>query len=83
VRTDPTTGFILEADAVAMETDIRSKMKAALTAPGFASSVSYSVSRTDNIQSTKTITTTAQVLALGLILEIDSTIQFQNPALSA
>jgi hypothetical protein len=82
VRLNPTTGYILEKDALAIETKLRADLYNAIVAPGDASAVSCQVSRTDDLSATKTMHVTVQVLPLGYLKTIEITIGFVNPALA-
>lgn len=83
VRVDAKTGFILTADANDIQTRGTATLRDALRAPGAVSDVYCTVSRTDNILSTSTITTTVSVVPLGYIKAVNTTITFVNPALQA
>lgn len=83
VRVNKTTGFILEQDAQAIERAGTARLRDALLAPGAVSDVFATVSRTDNILSTSTITTTVSVIPLGYVKSVNTTITFSNPALQA
>ena len=81
ILVDPTTGFILEAEALEIEAGGRAALQAVLGPAPKASSWSFVVARNDNILSTKTITVTVRVVPLGYVEAIDETIGFLNPAL--
>ena len=81
VRVDPTSGFILEADARQIESYVDGQLRAALTQQGYASDLSFQVSRTQNILSTNTLATTTRVTPLGYAKAITVDIGFVNPAL--
>lgn len=83
VRVNKTTGFILEQDAQAIELSGTAQERNALLAPGAVSDVFVTVSRTDNILSTSTITTTVSVVPLGYVKSVNTVISFINPALQA
>ena len=82
VRLNATTGYILEKDAKDIESRLRSALRDTLVSPGSVSSVSATVSRTDNIISTRTITVTVRVVPLGYLKSIDVSLGFTNPALA-
>ena len=66
LRLDPTTGFILEAEAVEVENSVAMAMKKRLVKPGpFVSSVAFILRRDDNILSTETIRGTVRILPLA------------------
>ena len=83
VRLNPTTGFILEKDALDLESRLRSAYRDSLVAPGDVTAVSATVSRVDNIISTKTINVTVRVTPLGYLKAIEVDLGFTNPALLA
>jgi hypothetical protein len=82
VRVNASTGRILEADALAIEKRVEQALRAALTQPGFASDVSVTVNRTDNILSTQTLRVKTRVIPLGYAKFIENEIGFSNPALA-
>jgi hypothetical protein len=82
VRVSASTGRILEADAVAIEKAVEQALRAAITQPGFASDVSVSVNRNDNILSTSTLRVKTRVVPLGYANQIENEIGFTNPALA-
>lgn len=83
VRLNSTTGFILEKDALAIESRLKSGLRDAVLAPGHASNIKATVSRTDNLSSTRTLNVTVRVLPLGYLKTINVDIAFENPALQA
>lgn len=83
VRLNPLTGYILEKDALDLESRVRIALRDGLVAPGDVSAVSFAVSRTDNISSTKTINTTTRIQPLGYLKIINVSLGFTNPALQA
>lgn len=83
VRVDPDTGFIDERDAQKIEADVRSKLKAAIVAPGHASSVDVVVDRAANILSTGSEPVTISVVPLAYLTTLEGKIGFTNPALAA
>jgi hypothetical protein len=76
-----TSGFILEKDARDIESRLGSAFRDTLVSPGSVSSVSASVSRVDNIISTRTINVTIRVVPLGYLKTINVSVGFTNPAL--
>lgn len=74
------TGFILEEEALEIESGAEAAMRSALN--GKASGVAYVLSRTDNILSTKTLNGSARVVPLAYVEFIESDVGFTNPALS-
>jgi len=81
VRLDPKTGFILEKDARSLESGCNAKLNQGLVQPGDASKATVTLSRVDNISTTKTLTVTAKILPVGYIQDVEVTMTFQNPAL--
>jgi hypothetical protein len=83
VRLNRRTGFILERDALAIESGNDTQLEAALTATNQASAVETVLSRSDNISTSKTLTVTVGVVPLGYIKIVDATMSFRNPAFNA
>jgi len=81
VRVDLETGFILESDALEIETGARRAMASALLAKPKASGIQFTLSRTDNILSTKTLTGNARVIPLAYPEKFEIDVGFLNPAL--
>lgn len=75
-------GGINELDAQRMERFIGAALRAALIAPGDASSASVVVNRATNVLSTKTIPVTDRIVPLGYGKYITNDIGFTNPALA-
>lgn len=89
VRVSATTGFILESEALEIERGADAVMRAALLAKPKASGGGIdgkiqrfvSLSRTDNLLSTKTMTVQASVIPLAYPKAIEISLGFKNPAL--
>lgn len=81
IRLSKATGFILDSEALEIESGALAVMRSILLAKPKASAVQFSLSRTDNILSTKTLTGTARVLPLAYPEFINLDIGFVNPAL--
>ncbi len=81
IRVDAATGFILEEEALEIESGARSALRSTLLAKPKASGVQVTISRTDNVLSTKTITGTARVIPLAYPEFIELELGFLNPAL--
>jgi hypothetical protein len=81
VQVDATTGFILESEALEIESGARAVMRAALLAKPKASGIQFVLSRTDNLLSTQTMTGTARVIPLAYPEFIELSLGFLNPAL--
>lgn len=81
VRVSKKTGFILEQDAVEIERGAIAVMRSLLGEAPKASGWQFVVSRTDNILSTKTLTTTGRVIPLGYPEFIDFEIGLLNPSM--
>lgn len=77
------TGYILEEEALEIEAAATAQLRGALLAKPKASGVSFTVSRTDNLLSTKTMNCTARVIPLAYPEFIEVEIGFENPALQA
>lgn len=78
VRLNRRTGFILERDALAIESGNDSKLQAALVDNGNASGVETILSRTDDINTTKTLTVNVGIQPLGYIKIVAATLSFQR-----
>lgn len=83
VRLNRKTGFILERDALGIESGCNSVLNAGLVATGQASAASCVVSRVDNISVTKTLTVTISIIPLGYIGTVDATLTFFNPVFAS
>ena len=81
VRVDSSTGYILEQDAQTIENYIAGQCRAAVTQPGYASSLTITVQRNVNILSTGQLPITGRVVPLGYARSISVDIGFTNPAL--
>jgi len=80
VRVNRKTGYILEQDAVDIENNVNAAVDA-LVAPGpDVSGHKFTVSRTDQLLSTGTLTCAERVIPLAYPDQIDVTIGFVNPA---
>jgi hypothetical protein len=79
LRLDRTTGFILEADARAIEAYVQGQLEAALGDD--VSGVTVTVNRTDNVLSTRTLRGKVRVLPHAYASTIEVDIGFTNPAL--
>jgi hypothetical protein len=75
------TGFILESEALEIEAGALAAMRSVLTAKPKASGVQFSLSRTDNLLSTKTMNGSARVIPLAYPEFITLDVGFYNPAL--
>lgn len=82
VRVDRETGYILEADAQAIEAEVQAMIEASVIASGNASAVEVKVSRTENILSTGTLRVAISVTPLGYMHSIATEIGLKNPALT-
>ena len=76
------TGFILEKDALAIESRVNSALDLALLVTGNASEAKFVLSRTDNLSSTKTATGEVRVIPLGYLKRFAVSLGYTNPALS-
>lgn len=75
------TGFVLESEALEIESGAIAAMRGVLLAKPKASAVQFSLSRTDNLLSTKTMTGQARVIPLAYPEFINLDVGFLNPAL--
>lgn len=78
VRLNRRTGFILERDALAIESGNDSKLQAGLVDTGDASGVETILSRTDDINTTKTLTVNVGIQPLGYVKVVSATMSFQR-----
>lgn len=81
LQLDDVTGFILDKEAKAIESRLRSAFRDGLLATRAASAVTAVLSRTDAIITTKTLTAKIRVTPKGYVEGIDVTVGFTNPAL--
>lgn len=81
VFVDKATGYILEEDALEIETGALAVMRSVLLAKPKASAVQFELSRTDNLLSTRTLTGQARVTPLAYPEYIQLDVGFINPAL--
>lgn len=89
IEVDATTGFIIEKDALAVESVAKTKLNDALAKQGSINFVDAKASpatglilmRNDNILSTKTVTSDTRIVPKGYIKVINNTNSFVNPAL--
>lgn len=81
VRVNAKTGFILEEEALEIESGARRALESMLLAKPKASAVQFALSRTDNLLSTKTLNGQARVVPLAYPEFIFLDLGFLNPAL--
>jgi hypothetical protein len=81
VQVDPDTGYILEEEALEIEDGAIKAMEAVLLDKPKASGVQFTLSRTDNILSTKTLTGDARIVPLGYTETLNISVGYTNPAL--
>lgn len=81
LQVDPVTGFIVEKEAKAIESRLRSAFRDGILAKRYASAVSATIKRDDNIITTKTLTAAVRVTPKGYVEGIDASVGFTNPAL--
>ncbi len=77
---DPKTGFLLPAEATNIENTVTTQLRSILRAEPMVSDIAISVSRTDNILATETLTVTLAMLPLGYTKQIVLTASLVNPA---
>lgn len=80
---DPTTGFIKETDARKIERRVNGLLTQAIVTPGDAVSITFSISRTDNLLSAQTLNTRVRIVPDAYAATINLDIGFRNPALTA
>ena len=81
ILVNATTGYILEREAREIEAGAKAALKAVLGATPKASGWQVTISRTDNLLSTKTLTGDARVIPLAYPEFINLELGFINPAL--
>lgn len=81
ILVDKTTGFIAQQEATEIERGARNAMAAALLADPMASSVQFSLSRTDNVLSTRRLTGVARVVPLAYPTAFSIDFGYVNPAM--
>lgn len=81
ILVDPSTGFILESEAVDIESGANKTLESVLLAAPKASSAVFVLSRTDNLLSSQTLHYQERIVPLGYAKTITGTIAFNNPAL--
>jgi hypothetical protein len=81
VLVNATTGFILETEALEIERGATVALESSLMARPMASAVSFTLSRTDNILSTKTLTGQGFVTPLAYPKTFNIEVGYRNPAL--
>lgn len=79
VIVDKRTGYILESQALEIEAGATAALRSAIGAKPMASGWTVSISRTDNILSTKTMTVTARIVPLAYPEQINLEFGFSNP----
>ncbi len=83
VRINLTTGFIDERDAQLFEAKGNAALTQALISTNNASSVEVVMNRTTNLLSSGVEPVQISIVPLAYLKELDNTIGFANPALSA
>lgn len=81
ILVDRRTGFILESEALEIEAGASAILEAVLRAKPKASGYQVTLSRTDVILTTKTLTVQARVIPVGYPRFINLTVGYLNPAL--
>lgn len=79
ILVDAETGFILEKEALEIETHARAAMRSLLLAKPKASAIDFTLSRNDNLLATKTLTGQGRVTPLGYPEFIELEVSFFNP----
>lgn len=83
VRVNKSDGTILEADAKAIDAALESALRNTTTRVGIASDVTVSVSRVNDILSTRQLLVDVAIVPLGYTQQISITIGFNNPVVTA
>lgn len=83
ILVDPNTGFILESEAREMELGALAALGSVLRAKPKSSAVFFSLSRTDNVLSTKTINGSCRIVPLAYPEGFTFDVGYYNPALQA
>lgn len=78
---DRNTGFILESERLEIQSGAIAAMRSVLLAKPKASDVTFALSKTDNLLSTKTLTGDGRILPLAYPEYIGLSVGFVNPAL--
>jgi hypothetical protein len=81
IRVDKTTGFILEEEALEIESGAKAVLRSVLLSKPKASAIDFELSRTDNLLVTKKLNGQARITPLAYPKEIDVAIGFFNPSL--
>lgn len=81
VRVSKKTGFILPQDRNRLQSGCQAQLNNVLVSPGKVSDATCTVSATDNILSTSTLTVMIGVIPLGYLKSVDVAITFLNPAI--
>lgn len=81
IQVHASTGFILENEALEIEAGARAVLRSTLLAKPKASGIEFTLSRTDNLLSTFTMTGQARVIPLAYAEYITLDLGFKNPAL--
>jgi hypothetical protein len=81
LRLNSTTGFILEAEALSIEADVGSQVRAAIVQPGHAVSASVVVNRADNLLSSPVLRMKVRIVPMAYAKTVECEIAFLNPAL--
>jgi hypothetical protein len=77
------TGYILEEEALEIEAGANAALRGLLLSKPKASSASFTISRTDNLLSTKTMNCVCRVVPMAYPEFIEVEIGFENPAIQA
>lgn len=81
ILVDKTTGFILEEEALEIESGAKAVLRSVLRSKPKASDVDFELSRTDNLLVTKKLNGQARITPLAYPKQIDVAIGFFNPSL--
>jgi hypothetical protein len=81
IRVSKTTGFILETEALEIESSANAILRSVLLAKPKASAATFVLSRTDNVLSTKELNADVRIIPLAYAETISNEIGYLNPAL--
>lgn len=81
IRVNKTTGYVLESEALEIESGANAILRSVLLAKPKASNATFVLSRTDNVLSTKTLSAEVRITPLAYPETISEQIGYLNPAL--
>jgi hypothetical protein len=75
------TGTLDPRDAIVIQKTLQAALDAQMTSQQMISSASVVIDQTANVQTTGIVPVTATIVARGIILQVNITLQYNNPAL--